>query len=212
MRRPFHCSGMVIVRAYQPMSALSGTPESGEPHEKGTRIWRGAGSCPRAQPPRSPSSRASRAKSQRPFRFLHSARSKSGRGCSGNGIESLRGPCERAVPTAARVAASTAAATRELNMNSSAAMNAPVSHRDRRVSTARGDSDRLEPAGDANARCFGGRSPPSSARQRTPPPSRTSVMAGTSMTSSPTGATTRSTCGGDEIPNAVADEGATVSR
>src|SRR5688572_27244385 len=98
------------------MSALSGTPESGEPHEKGTRIWRGEGSCPRIQPPPSPSFRASRAKSHRPLRFFHSARSKSGRGCSGKGIESLRDPCERAVPTAARVAASTATAMRDLDM------------------------------------------------------------------------------------------------
>ena len=57
-RRPRQRSGIVIVRAYQPMSALSGTPESGAPQGKGTRIGRGDGQRRRCSTPaRSPSSR-----------------------------------------------------------------------------------------------------------------------------------------------------------
>ena len=38
LRRPFQLAGTVRERSYQPISALSGTPESGAPHENGTRI------------------------------------------------------------------------------------------------------------------------------------------------------------------------------
>src|SRR5207302_5438023 len=72
-RRACHAVGTVMSRAYHPMSPLSGTPESGEPHENGTRISRFVG-------------RLSNPNCQRPLRLSHSARWKSGRGCSGRGV------------------------------------------------------------------------------------------------------------------------------
>src|SRR5688572_24951603 len=89
---------MVIEREYQPMSALSGTPESGAPHEKGTRISRDPARAPLVQPARSPSLRASKANRQDPFRFTHPERAKSGRGCSGSGIVAAAGVCAHNAP------------------------------------------------------------------------------------------------------------------
>ena len=91
-RLPRHASGIVIVRAYHPMSALSATPDSGAPQEKGTRIVRArAAAARRGQPARSPELSRIERERQRPFRFSHAERWKSGRGCSGSGIESARG-------------------------------------------------------------------------------------------------------------------------
>src|SRR5512143_1068374 len=89
MRRPRQLSGAVIVRAYQPMSALSGllaTPDSGAAHENGTVIERPVGMFPLCQPDSSPVLRLSKANCQVPLRLSRPARWKSGRGCSGSGI------------------------------------------------------------------------------------------------------------------------------
>src|SRR5439155_152741 len=108
---PVHAAGTVIVRAYQPIGALSGTPESGLPQGNGTTIGRGAGRPVRGQPWDSPTSGASNWNCHGPFRFCHSARWKSGRGCSARGIcrgsrgEDLTGTDgTSAAPTTASVA------------------------------------------------------------------------------------------------------------
>ena len=76
-----------MVRAYHATSASSGTPDSFEPHGNGTRIVRGnaAGALSNQRSP-SPLPSLSNRKDQSPFRLTHSARSRSGRGCSGRGI------------------------------------------------------------------------------------------------------------------------------
>src|SRR5207249_3437002 len=79
-------AGTSIVRAYQAMEALSGTPESGLPQGNGTTIARGAGSSLRDHPWASPTSCPSNWNCHDPFRFCHSSRWKSGRGCSARGI------------------------------------------------------------------------------------------------------------------------------
>src|SRR5439155_7725952 len=60
-------AGTSIVRAYQAMEALSGTPESGLPQGNGTTIARGAGSSLRDHPWASPTSCPSNWNSHDPF-------------------------------------------------------------------------------------------------------------------------------------------------
>ena len=62
-RFPSHDAGMVTSRVYQPMFALSGTPELAKPQENGTVICRLPGSVSRVQPAAVPRSCASNANS-----------------------------------------------------------------------------------------------------------------------------------------------------
>ena len=86
-RFPFHAAGTVMSRRYQPTSASSFTPDAGEPQPNGTRMRCGnAVSGAANHLSFTPASALSGAKHQLPLRFCHSARSQSGRGCSGSGI------------------------------------------------------------------------------------------------------------------------------
>src|SRR2546422_10824462 len=107
-RRPIQAAGTAIIRAYQPMGALSGTPESGLPQGNGTTMGRAAGRPLRNQPWVSPASGASNWNCHGPFRFCQSSRWKSGRGCSGRGMRAGRaswlGRCKDRAADAARTA------------------------------------------------------------------------------------------------------------
>ena len=86
-RFPFHAAGTVTSRRYQPTSASSFTPDAGEPQPNGTRMRCGNFLSSAANHLSfTPASALSGAKHQLPFRFCHSARCQSGRGCSGSGI------------------------------------------------------------------------------------------------------------------------------
>ena len=84
---PFQLSGTRTVRAYHATSASSPTPDSLDPQGNGTRIVSGkpAGALSN-QRSASPAESLSNRKAQSPLRFTHSARSKSGLGCSGRGM------------------------------------------------------------------------------------------------------------------------------
>ena len=90
-----------MLRAYQPIGAVSGRPESLEPQGKGTVMESGKAAAPFCHVWVSPSSLPSKRNCHWPFRFTQAGRWKSGRGCSGSGISC----CAWAAPERSRVTA-----------------------------------------------------------------------------------------------------------
>src|SRR5512138_3473511 len=73
---------------YQPRVARSSIFESADPHGNGTITVSAKPSAVSNHLAFSPAFSLSKRNCQGPFRFIHAARSKSGRGCSGRGIGS----------------------------------------------------------------------------------------------------------------------------
>ncbi len=89
----FHSGLIFISRWYHAISAASFTPDNSEPHGNGTVIWCVNETFPRFHFLAIPSLSESNSNCQTPLRFCHCALSKSGRGCSGNGIVRERTVC-----------------------------------------------------------------------------------------------------------------------
>ena len=68
---PFHLDETLISLLYHPILALSGNPESFEPHEKGTIILSSNFFSPENQELDNPLLLGSNLKSHSPFRFCH---------------------------------------------------------------------------------------------------------------------------------------------